>query len=125
MKDRRGFLKLLGIGAGAAIATMAAAVVAKTPVPATQPRSIEHIEKPKIYEGPDSVPGGDFIRKRPEIVRTPLIVPLMETPALIVASTTDFDKWEETQTYMMRAQLGKLISAPTKTGNYYWPTVGV
>jgi len=66
MKDRRGFLKLLGIGAGAAVA-MVAARMAQTP--ATPPRTIQDIERPvRPYIGPDSIPGGDYIKERPKVV---------------------------------------------------------
>ncbi len=66
-KDRRGFLKLLGIGAGAAVA-MIAARLTQTPTPAPAPRTIQDIEKPvRPYIGPDG-PGGDYIKERPPIV---------------------------------------------------------
>ncbi len=64
-KDRRGFLKLLGIGAGAAAAGVLA-IVAGTPAPA--PRTIQDIEKVKPYIGPDGVPKGDYIKERPPVV---------------------------------------------------------
>ncbi len=64
MKDRRGFLKLLGIGAGAAVA-MVAARIASTPAPA--PRPIQDIERPvKPYIGPDSPE--DYIKERPKVI---------------------------------------------------------
>jgi len=79
MKDRRGFLKLLGIGAGATVGAALAAVAAKTGPPAA-PRTIQDIEAPKPYIGPDSVPGGDYIKERPkivpEIIKTPDLIPL-------------------------------------------------
>ncbi len=65
MKNRRGFLKLLGIGAGAAAAGVLA-IVAGTPAPA--PRTIQDIEKVKPYIGPDGVPGGDYIKERPPVI---------------------------------------------------------
>ena len=65
MKDRRGFLKLLGIGAGAAAAGVLA-IVAGTPAPA--PRTIQDIEKIKPYIGPNGVPEGDYIKERPKVV---------------------------------------------------------
>lgn len=65
MKDRRGFLKLLGIGAGAAAAGVLAIVAGTPPTP---PRTIQDIEAPKPYIGPDRVPGGDYIKERPPVV---------------------------------------------------------
>lgn len=71
MKNRRDFLKLIGIGAGAAASVALAAVAARTggsTPPA--PRSIVDVERgPKTYEGPDGMPGGDFIRKTPDFIR--------------------------------------------------------
>ena len=72
MKDRRGFLKLLGIGAGAAAAGVLA-MVAGTPTPA--PRTIQDIEKIKPYIGPDGLPGSDYIKERPQVVPGEVIAP--------------------------------------------------
>lgn len=69
MKNRRGFLKLLGIGAGAAAAGVLAVVAGRDGTPTIPPRTPRDVEiGPKPYIGPDSVPNGDFIRKRPDIM---------------------------------------------------------
>ena len=73
MKDRRGFLKLLGIGAGA-VAAGVLAMVAGTPTPA--PRTIQDIEAPKPFIGPPfPAPEGDFIKERPPVVPDAVIAP--------------------------------------------------
>ncbi len=72
MNDRRGFLKLLGIGAGAAAAGVLA-MVAGTPAPA--PRPIQDIEAPKPYIGPDGVPKGDYIKERPPVIPDSVLIP--------------------------------------------------
>ena len=63
MKNRRDFLKFLGLGAGAA-AGIAAAVVAGrgSPPPAPAPRPIVDIEKTPF-------PDGDFVPTKPEMIR--------------------------------------------------------
>lgn len=90
MKDRRGFLKLLGIGAGA-VAAGVLAVVAGSPAPA--PRTIQDIEVPKPYIGPDSVPQGDYIKERPKVVpNLPLVPdPTPEQPQWITRNDIDLD----------------------------------
>ena len=78
MKNRRGFLKLLGLGAGAAAGAALAAVAGRDGTPTIPPRTPEDVERgPKPYIGPDGVPNGDFIRKRPDIIHeiNPLIIP--------------------------------------------------
>ncbi len=98
MKDRRGFLKLLGIGAGAACAGVLAAVAgrsAATPAPA--PRTIQDIEKVKPYIGPDSIPGGDYIKERPPVVPNNPPVPetiFPEMPAFVIqAGDIPAEEW--------------------------------
>ncbi len=106
MKDRRGFLKLLGIGAGAAVA-MVAARLAQTPTPA--PRTIQDIEKRTPYIGPDGggVPGSDYIKERPPVIPNPITVPdgSIEQPFIIQAGDIDTEVWEES----WKLQPGMLI----------------
>ena len=94
MKDRRGFLKLLGIGAGAAVA-MVAARIAQTPTPA--PRTIQDIEHPKPYIGPDGVPGSDYIKERPpvvpEIIKTPIVPIYPAYQFTFSGNTVEAEKW--------------------------------
>lgn len=94
MKDRRGFLKLLGIGVGAAVAIVATRI-ASTPVPA--PRTIQDIEAPKPYIGPDGVPEGDYIKERPKVVpeniKLPEVIP-DRNQWVVHSSEVDID-WED------------------------------
>ncbi len=70
MRNRRDFLKFLGIGAGAAASVAIAVVADRGGTPVAPPRTILDIErKPKTYEGPDSVPEGDFIKRAPDFIR--------------------------------------------------------
>jgi len=63
-------LKLLGIGAGAAVAIAAAAFTGNTPA---GPRPVRDVERrPKPYTGP---PKSDYIKERPPVV-PPMMPPL-------------------------------------------------
>lgn len=88
-KDRRGFLKLLGIGAGAAAAGVLA-IVAGTPAP--PPRTIQDIEKVKPYIGPDGVPGSDYIKERPPVVPEPLKAPESVPPLIWYSDAVDMSE---------------------------------
>ena len=89
MKDRRGFLKLLGIGAGAAAAGVLA-IVAGTPAPA--PRTIQDIEKVKPYIGPDGVPKGDYIKERPPVVPEAIKAPESVPPLIWYGDAIDMSE---------------------------------
>ncbi len=124
MKDRRGFLKLLGIGAGAAVA-MVAARLAQTSTPAPAPRTIQDIEKVKPYIGPDGVPAGDYIKERPPVIPEPPIVPDLTHPPLQFTFDGDIDidtaMWEES----WNLQPGALIPIPVvMTANRTYTTSG-
>jgi len=81
MKNRRGFLKLLGLGAGAAAAGVLAVVAGRDGTPTIPPRTPRDVEiGPRPYIGPDGVPNGDFIKKRPDIMNE--IHPIPTFPAL-------------------------------------------
>ena len=119
-KDRRGFLKLLGIGAGAAVA-MVAARMAQTPAPA--PRTIQDIEKVPPYIGPDEVPGGDYIKERPPVVPEPLKVPDLTPlrPFTFTGDTIPISKieWNTWNTPVKLSVTKPLISEiVTTTGTY-------
>ena len=76
MKNRRDFLKFFGIGAGAVASMALAAVAAKSGNAPPGPRPLQDVERgPKIYEGPDSVPGRDYIKERPKPITPPIVVP--------------------------------------------------
>ncbi len=82
MKNRREFLKFLGIGAGAAASVAIAVVAGRGGTPVTPPRAITDIEAPKPYIGPDGVPGGDFIKRKPDILRDYIPVEEIQMPPL-------------------------------------------
>ena len=81
MKNRRDFLKFLGIGAGAAASVALAAVAGRGGTPVTPPRAITDIEAPKPYVGPDGMPNGDFIKRAPDIIRDYIPIPELDPPA--------------------------------------------
>jgi hypothetical protein len=81
MKNRRGFLKLLGLGAGAAAGAVLATVAGRDGTPTIPPRTPEDVERgPKPYIGPDGVPNGDFIRRKPDLIREIVPIPPALTP---------------------------------------------
>jgi len=75
MKNRRDFLKFIGIGAGAAASVAIAVVAGRGGTPTPPPQAIVDLEAPKPYIGPDGMPGGDFIKRKPDILRDYIPIP--------------------------------------------------